>query len=220
MSCPMRSQLLLNLEWAHGARMMAGRVRPSALRLALLAGLILSTAWKGTPAQVVPGDSTECHDVPLNLPLPEPSTFLRQVSIMGDRFADLRQNYVCRTHLLIQPSKESSKPPLNEDYDSFYVHGREVHRLLAVNDHPLSEAEAAEERKRLEQEMQRSGETKATMVAPANLSSAVLTTDVFTEEKRVVRNGRSLIRFTLEETNEKNQRQFWSRLLDRSTGLS
>ncbi|RZU40132.1 hypothetical protein [Edaphobacter modestus] len=149
--------------------------RYSVTALVLLTGFFLSTAWKAVPAQASSNNPMKQFDGLPNLPLPEPGAFLKQATITGDRYADLRQKYVCRTHLLIQPSKESSsKAAITEDYDSFYIRGKEVHRLLAVNDHHLSEAEKAKERNRLEEDAQKSVGIEKTIVPPVTLASVVL----------------------------------------------
>ena len=129
-------------------------------------------------------------------PLPEPASFLQQAVMTGDRYAGLRKAYVCHIHLSVQPSKMvSAKSPRSQDYDFFYLHGKEVHSLIALNDRPLSEAEKAQDRQRLEEEASQNTSSDPSIFKAETLASAALATDVFTDEKRFFRDGRAVIWF-------------------------
>jgi hypothetical protein len=129
--------------------------------------------------------------------LPEQADFLRQVEEKRDRYAQLLQDYVCRTNLLIKPSRlANSKRPTSEDYESLYINGKEIHHLLAIDGHPLSEAAKNEEDARLQKEVAASTQLgKKSVAQNPTLEEAVLKIDIFTAEQRLVRDGRAYIAF-------------------------
>jgi hypothetical protein len=129
-------------------------------------------------------------------PLPEQAAFLKLVAEKGDRYALLRQDYICRTNVLVKPSQlAKSQAPISEDYESFYVNGKEIHRILAFNGKPLSEEAKAEEDARLQKDIQATAKSKKTPVETGTLESAVLANDIFTGETRIFKDGRSYISF-------------------------
>ena len=77
---------------------------------------------------------------PSTPPLPDPASLLQAASKKEDEYAIERQRYLCvfkNTKFITHTARL---------YESFYVHGHEVQRLLAVNDVPLSpEQKRAEE---------------------------------------------------------------------------
>jgi hypothetical protein len=146
--------------------------------------------------------------VPLTLdaPLPKQADFLKQVAAKGDRYAELRQNYVCRTSLVIQPKQSSdSKASMSEDYDSFFVNGKEIHRLQAINGRPLSEAAKDEEDVRLQKEISTTiPHKRISATGPQTLEEAVFAADVFTGEQRTVKDGRNYISFHFQGNRQRH----------------
>ncbi len=177
---------------------------PSIVRALLLLAAMFWDPWGALHAQTGAKPLAEL----LDSSLPEPGVFLKQVAMTGDRYAALRQSYVCRTHLLVQPSKlAASNAATTQDYDSFFVRGREIHRLLAVDDHPLSEAGKEAESSRVEEEIHGFVATGKQVAAPAvTLEAAVLTMDVFTAERRTVDDGRSVISFHFQGDHRRKPR--------------
>jgi len=80
-------------------------------------------------------------------PLPEPGAYLQAASDKEDSFAEIRQQYLCvfkHTKVVAQTVRT---------YESFYIHGHEVQRLLAVNDVSLSPAQQQVEEARVRAEV-------------------------------------------------------------------
>lgn len=79
--------------------------------------------------------------------LPDPSALLRAASDKEDAFAIERQKYVCtyKNNDMIKGT--------NRLYDSFYVRGREIERLLAVNGVPIAPDEKLAEEARVTAEI-------------------------------------------------------------------
>lgn len=80
-------------------------------------------------------------------PLPDPATYLRAASGREDAFADIRQQYLC----VFKNTKQiAQKARL---YESFYIHGHEIQRLLEFNGVPLSPQQKQTEEARVEAEI-------------------------------------------------------------------
>jgi hypothetical protein len=149
-----------------------------------------------TPRPAAPQPQSEPESSSPAPPLPEQTAFLKLVAEKGDRYALLRQDYVCRTNLLIKPNQlAKSKAPISEDYESFYVNGKEIHHLLAFNGKPLTEEAKAAEDDRLQKDIQTTAKGKKVQRETGSLESTVLATDIFTGEDRIVKDGRSYISF-------------------------
>lgn len=180
-------------------------VRSAILGL-ITASALLCPEWSALRSQFGPKGAVGIIPGQLELPLPESASFLNQVATAGDRYASLRQDYVCRTRLRIEPSELSaSRAPVTEDYDSFYLGGRELHRLIAVDGHPLSDAAKAEEESRLQEETQKVT-VNGTYAPAATLEGTVLATSIFTDEKRLVSDRRNLISFHFEGDRRREPR--------------
>jgi len=80
-------------------------------------------------------------------PLPDPATYLQAASDKEDAFADIRQQYLC----VFKNTKQiAQKARL---YESFYIHGHEIQRLLEFNGVPLSPQQKQAEEARVEAEI-------------------------------------------------------------------
>lgn len=138
--------------------------------------------------------------VPLaaDAPLPEPREFLKGVSVKDDQYARLRKDYLCQTEVVIQPNRFSrSRTPITEEYESFYINGREIDRVVKVNNVPISERAIALQDARLKKEtdVALSAGGKAAKPSAPTLEETVLATSIFSDEKRIWKDGRSLISF-------------------------
>jgi len=85
-------------------------------------------------------------------PLPDPATYLQAASDKEDAFAAVRQQYLCvfenhKTETLMGVTKKDRL------YESFYVNGYEVERLLAFNGVPLSAEQKQAEESRVQAEI-------------------------------------------------------------------
>ncbi|WP_260737496.1 hypothetical protein [Tunturiibacter lichenicola] len=134
----------------------------------------------------------------VEMPLPEPHEFLKGVSVKDDQYARLRKDYLCRTEVVIQPNRWSrSRTPISEKYESFYINGREIDRVVELNNVPLSERSIAQQDARLKKETDTalSSEGKTAKPSAPTLEETVLATSLFVDEQRVWRDGRSFISF-------------------------
>ena len=130
--------------------------------------------------------------------LPDTATLLKQVIANGDQYAKTLQRYICRTNLLIDPNHypDSPKNPTSQEYESFYINGKEIQRLLTVNRHPLSAAAKAQEEARVQKEIDSDLlDAKPFRGLAGTLQGSVLTTAIFTDEQRIFKDGRSYITF-------------------------
>jgi len=131
-------------------------------------------------------------------PLPEPREFLKGVSVKDDQYARLRKDYLCNTEVEIRPNRLSrSRVPVTEQYESFYINGREIDRVVKVNNVPISERAIALQDARLKKQTDAaiSAEGKAAKPTPPTLEETVLATSIFSDERRIWKDGRSFISF-------------------------
>jgi len=126
----------------------------------------------------------------------------------GDRYSEIRQNYICRVGLHIQPNQyANSKTPISQEYESLYANGREIQRLLTVNGHPLAPDAKAMEDARVQREIEASlGQKKPSSGLATTLEGAVLATNVITDEQRIVKDGRSYITFNFHGDRQSHPR--------------
>lgn len=140
--------------------------------------------------------------IPNATPLPDAAALLQAASYKEEAFAKERQRYLCvyKSHNFMNRSVRL--------YESFYVHGHEVQRLLELNDVPLS-AEA-----RQAEDVRVNAEIKADRKKPAppfialaggmsytrdehswaqTVEAAILRTSAFSNERRVDYRGRPAI---------------------------
>lgn len=169
-----------------------GNLRRRATICSVLLSLSVRLALARTGQTATVGSSIPAQ------PLPEPAVFLKAVAAKGDRYARLRQDYLCLTQLVIQPNRLSrSQTPVTEEYESFYVNGGEIDRIVKINDVPLSQQAIAEQETRLKQETDAalSLKSKPKPQTPT-LEETVLATNLFSNEQRIVRDGRTFISFS------------------------
>jgi hypothetical protein len=130
--------------------------------------------------------------------LPEPVAFLKSVTINSDQYARLRQDYLCQTEVVIRPKKSSrSQTTVTEEYESFYINGKEIDRVVKVNDVPLSERAIAQQDARLKKETDAALSSNGSRGKPPGptLEEMVLAKSIFSDERRIWKDGRSFIAF-------------------------
>jgi hypothetical protein len=141
-------------------------------------------------------------------PLPDPAKLLQAASDKEDAFADERQKYICvfTNHgFRIMNNKIKDWHRL---YESFYIHGHEIERLLALNGVPLSvkqrKAEEARVTKKIEAFQRKPVEPFVGLAGGMSISrgehrwaqtveGAIIRAGIFSNERRVIYRGRIAI---------------------------
>lgn len=141
-------------------------------------------------------------------PPSDPATLLQAASAKEDAFATERQKYLCVFRTREYIANKQSVTTTDRLYESFYIHGYEIQRLLAIDGAPLSAEDKQAEEARVNREIE--GNQKKPVIPFVGLAGgmslspgehrwadtvqgSIIQTSIFTNERRATYRERPAI---------------------------